>query len=314
MNRPLSKPCSFRRRTQTRIRLSPSGVHLFDRLSGANLLIDELIPPESTWAAAPRQVSIALTNACDLKCPYCFAPKTNASLAFDKVVSWLDELDANGTLGIGFGGGEPTLHPRFPDLCAYGANQTGLAVTFTTHGHHLDDALLAKLACSVHFIRVSLDGVGATYERLRNRPFQELARRLAAIKATAPFGINYLVNEDTVSELDTAMALAEEAGASEFLLLPEHPPNRPGGFTTTTARELHAWVTRYSGGLNLAISENGAEGMHTCNPLPRETGLRSYAHIDAAGVLKRTSYHTDGVAIGAGGLMSALTKLNQQPG
>jgi MoaA/NifB/PqqE/SkfB family radical SAM enzyme len=225
----------------------------------------------------------------------------------------LDELDANGTLGIGFGGGEPTLHSRFPDLCAYGANQTGLAVTFTTHGHHLDDALLAKLAGNVHFIRVSLDGVGATYERLRNRPFQELAHRLAAIKAAAPFGINYLVNADTVSELDTAVVLAEEAGASEFLLLPEHRPGRPGGFTASTGLVLHAWVTRYSGDLTLAISETGADGMPTCNPLPRETGLRSYAHVDANGVLKRTSFHTEGVPIGAGGLLSALTKLNQQP-
>jgi hypothetical protein len=68
-----------------------------------------------------------------------------------------------------------------------------------------------------------MDGVGRTYERLRNRPFEKLARRLAAVRAAAPFGINYLVNEDTVSELDTAVAFAEEAGASEFLLLPEHP-------------------------------------------------------------------------------------------
>src|ERR1019366_2507862 len=263
MDAPPSKPHCPHREPETRIRLSPSGVHLFDRLSGTNLLIDELIPPESAWAAAPRQVSIALTNACDLKCPYCFTPKTSAALSYEQVVPWLDELDAHGTLGIGFGGGEPTLHPRFADLCLHGANQTGLAVTFTTHGHHLDDALLAQVAGNIHFIRVSMDGVGRTYERLRNRPFEKLARRLAAVRAAAPFGINYLVNEDTVSELDTAVAFAEEAGASEFLLLPEDPPNRPGGFTASTARVLHAWVTCYSGGLPLAISETGADGMPT---------------------------------------------------
>jgi MoaA/NifB/PqqE/SkfB family radical SAM enzyme len=286
---------------------------LFERFSGTNILIDELIPSESAWAAAPRQVSIALTNACDLKCPYCFAPKTNATLSYDQVVPWLDELDAHGALGIGFGGGEPTLHPRFADLCAYGANQTGLAVTFTTHGHHLDDALLAKIAGNVHFVRVSMDGVGTTYERLRKRSFQELVGRLGAVKTMAPFGINYVVNEDTVPELDTAAALAEVAGASEFLLLPEHPPNRPAGFTATTERALQAWVARYSGGLTLAISETGASGMPTCNPLPRETGLRSYAHVDANGVLKRSSFHTEGILIGSGGLLSALAKLDQQP-
>jgi len=308
----LPKPTPGRRANRARIRFSPSGIHFFDRVSGTNFLIDEVTPPERTWAKGPRQVSIALTNACDLKCPYCFAPKTHATLSYDQVVSWLDELDLHGTLGIGFGGGEPTLHPRFTDLCFHGANKTGLAITFTTHGHHLDQALLAKLAGNVHFIRISMDGVGTTYERLRNRPFKDLLSRLAAVKAVAPFGINYLVNEDTVSELPVALNVAEDMGASEFLLLPEHPPNRPTGFTITTARSLHAWVIRYSGSLRLTISETGADALPTCNPLQPEKGLMSYAHIDASGVLKRTSFHTVGVLIAADGLLSALTKLNQQ--
>ncbi len=158
-----------------------------------------------------------------------------------------------------------------------------------------------------------MDGIGTTYERLRNRPFQKLVRRIAAVRAAAPFGINYVVNEHTVSELDAAVALADDAGASEFLLLPEHPPTRLAGFTASTARVLHEWVTRYSGRLPLAISETGADGMATCNPLPRETGLCAYAHVAANGVLKRTSFHTEGVPIGAGGLLSALTDLDQQP-
>ncbi len=303
MDAPISKHRYPHQAKKARIRLGPSGVHIFDRHSGANVLINDVIPPESAWAAAPRQVSIALTNACDLKCQYCFAPKTNAMLGYDQLVQWLDELDANGGLGVGFGGGEPTLHPRFADLCAYGASQTRLAVTFTTHGHHLHDALLSKIAGNVHFIRVSMDGIGNTYERLRNRSFQELT----------PFGINYVVNEETVLELDAAVTLARDIGALEFLLLPEQPPNRPGGFTANAARVLQAWIIRYSGALPLAISERGADGIPTCNPLPLESGLRSYAHVDAGGVVKRTSFHTGGVPIRADGLLSALTKLNQQP-
>ncbi len=146
-----------------KVRLGPDGIHLFARGSGANLLIGEIVPPKSMWAAAPRQVSIALTNTCNLSCSYCFAPKTHASLAFDRIVSWLNELDANGTIGVGFGGGEPTLYHRFAELCAHTSRNTGLAVTFTTHGHHLDEALLAQLRGNVHFVRVSMDGVGSTY-------------------------------------------------------------------------------------------------------------------------------------------------------
>jgi MoaA/NifB/PqqE/SkfB family radical SAM enzyme len=199
---------------QFRIRLGPSGVHLFNRASGLNILFDEIDLPEQQWANAPRQVSIALTNTCDLACRYCFAPKSRATLPYDNVISWLNELEANGTIGVGFGGGEPTLYRRFAELCSYASNNTRLAVTFTTHGHHLSESLLKNLKGHVHFVRVSMDGVKATYERLRGRSFESLRRRFSAIRKLAPFGINYVVNTETFPDLNAAVALAAEEGAT----------------------------------------------------------------------------------------------------
>jgi MoaA/NifB/PqqE/SkfB family radical SAM enzyme len=292
---------------QTKMRLGSSGIHLFNRVSGSNLLVDEFVPPKAAWSAAPRHVSIALTNACDLACSYCFAPKTPATLAFSRVAGWLDELDSHGTIGVGFGGGEPTLYPRFTDLCAYASRNTGLAVTFTTHGHHLEEGFLVKLRGHVHFVRVSMDGIDSTYERLRGRPFDALRQRLSAIREIAPFGINYVV-----PNIDAAAAFAQQAGAFEFLLLPEQPVNGQGGITDDTAQALRDWVGRYSGGMRLAVSERSSEGMPTCNPFVKETGLRAYAHVDARGVLKRTSYDSEGVVIGPDGIMLALAQLRHQ--
>ena len=293
----------------TRMRLGPDGIHLFARASGANLLIGEIVPPESMWTAAPRQVSIALTNACDLSCSYCFAPKTPASLAFDRVVSWLDELDANGTIGVGFGGGEPTLYRRFADLCAHTSKNTGLAVTFTTHGHHLDETLLAQLKGNVHFVRVSIDGIGPTYERLRGRSFDALAERLAALREITPFGINYVVNSSTLPDIDSAAGFSQRVGASEFLLLPEQAVNGRGGITAETIQMLRGWVASYSGGIRLAVSEKGAGGMPTSDPFEKENGLLAYAHIDATGVLQENSYAQHGVRIDSKGVLVALAEL-----
>ncbi len=261
------------------------------------------------WAVAPRQVSVALTNACDLACPHCYAPKNPATLDFERLVSWLDELDANGCLGVGFGGGEPTLYRRFAELCRYTAQNTGLAVTFTTHAHHLTDALVAALAGSVHFARVSMDGVGATYETLRGRPFAALRRRFQTVSTLAPFGINFVVNARTLPDLDAATMLAAEVGAAEFLLLPEQPVLGSSGIDERTVRALHRWVSFYRGTVPLTVSEAGAEGLPICDPLSSETGLRAYAHIDASGVLKRSSYESDGVSIGADGVIQALNVL-----
>ncbi len=79
-----------------RLRAGPSGVHCFDRSTGLNCLFDEVRVPLDRWAVAPRQVSVALTNAC----AHCYAPKAPASLSLDRLRPWLAELDAIGRFAI----------------------------------------------------------------------------------------------------------------------------------------------------------------------------------------------------------------------
>ncbi|MGZ5579026.1 MAG: radical SAM protein [Methylobacter sp.] len=128
-----------------KLRRGPDGIHLFDRKSGTNILIDEQIPLMSSWTNCPRQVSIALTNACDLKCAHCYALKRRAQLSKEQVKHWMAELDETGCFGIGFGGGEPTLHPDLVEPCQFGQRETGLAISLTTHGHRLTDSLISQL-------------------------------------------------------------------------------------------------------------------------------------------------------------------------
>ena len=92
-------------RTRGKIRLSRRGVQWFDRVSGLNILLDEVSIPPERWSRAPRYVSIALTNACELRCAFCYAPKTPARLDASVVSGWIDELDLAGCLRVGFGGG-----------------------------------------------------------------------------------------------------------------------------------------------------------------------------------------------------------------
>ena len=293
-------------------RIGPAGLHLFDRRSGVNLLLDELRFPSSRWSLAPRQVSVALTNACDLACPYCYAPKSPGRLGFDVLVDWLSELDRHGCLGIGFGGGEPTLFRRFADLCRAVTERTSMAVTFTTHAHRLDERLCAELSGNVNFVRVSMDGVGVTYERLRGRRFDDLRSALDRVSVLAAFGINYVVNAETIADLGAAVGLAAEAGAQEVLLLPEQPVGRRTGVSIDVMRALRQWVVSYAGPVRLALSAAAADGFPTCSPIPGEAPLDAYAHVDAHGVVKQSSYDRDGVAIGADGIIPAILRLRQR--
>ncbi len=290
-------------------RIGPNGVHLFDRLSGLNVLLDEVRPKKAAWSTSPRQVSIALTNVCDLHCAYCYAPKHKASLNTGQVLGWMKELDTAGCLGIGFGGGEPTLHTDFVEICKRVAGETQLAVTFTTHGHRITPDLVERLKGSIHFTRISVDGVDRTYEEQRGKPFASLLRGMESVATLSPFGINLVVNERTVAELDAMSELAQKVGASELLLLPQQATTAVTSMDEVAGRTLQDWVANYRGKVRLAVSEAGASGLPTCDPLPDERGLQAYAHIDASGMLRASSYSPVGANIGAAGVLSALQSL-----
>lgn len=294
-----------------KVRTGPDGVHLFDRGSGLNVLFNEALVPEDSWSRAPRQVSIAVTNACDLACEYCYAPKRPAVLEYGRLLSWAHELDAEGCLGIGFGGGEPTLYRRLPQLCRSITETTSLAVTLTTHGHRWTPELVEQLGGSVHFVRVSVDGVGGTYEKLRGRSYDDLLERLELISGAFNVGINCVVNQRTLSELDAVAALAADVGASELLLLLEQPtPGRPGA-NADVATGLRGWIRGHQGSVRLATGEQDADGLPTARPLPGEVRLRSYAHIDAIGSLRATSYSSHKVPIDDRGVLAAVELLRQ---
>lgn len=71
--------------------------------------------------------NIALSNVCNLACPYCFAATTmnrtdkqpgNRFISLDDFAQRLDFLERSGIGQARLIGGEPTLHPQFADLVA----------------------------------------------------------------------------------------------------------------------------------------------------------------------------------------------------
>ena len=116
-----------------------------------------------------------------------------------------------------------------------------------------------------------------------------------------------MVNKRTITDLDRAISIADNLGASEFLLLPEEPVNSRGGIDGRTLENLREWIECYSGRIPLAISESNASGIRVANPFPlTNQGLRGFAHIDARGVLKRNSYDKEGQPIGASGVIRRI--------
>lgn len=304
---PVDAP--MRRSAVGKWRLSRHGAQWFERESGLNVLIEELSFPAAAWALSPRYVSIALTNACELRCAFCYAPKVPGRLDAVDVCRWAEELDAGGGLGVGFGGGEPTAHPQFAWLCEQVSCRTQLAVSFTTHGHRLDEDLARRLRGSVHFIRISVDGVGDTYEAVRGRSFAELRRRVAVAASIAPFGINMVVTDHTLCELGAVAAFAAEVGARELLLLPEQPTARGPGLGASGMRAVEGWLAQGGAPLRLAVARSAATTeMPIADPFGPEPELEAHAHVDARGVLRADAYSDEGINV-EGSILDALASL-----
>lgn len=294
-------------------RVTRHGTHFFNRQTGFNVLFDEIQSPESKWAVAPRYVSVALTNACELKCPYCYASKKPARLDAQRIANWLKELDQNGCLGVGFGGGEPTLHSEFTEICRAAATDTSMAVSFTTHGHRINEAFVERLRGYVHFIRVSVDGVGATYERNRGRSFDELQAKINLISGICRFGINVVVSDCTVWELDSLLRFAERLGAEEMLLLPEHGTAGRPGISELAFVEMTRWLAspRHSS-IRLGISRQAdLSGLALADPFPMEDLLSAHAHIDAEGGLRKDAFSNARIPI-RGSVVEALRDLQKE--
>jgi sulfatase maturation enzyme AslB (radical SAM superfamily) len=246
----------------------------------------------------PAYLSIALTNVCDLECSYCYAPKNAAKLRPEDVLRWCIEADAGDCFGVGFGGGEPTLFPGFGDLVERLAGSTSLSISFTTHAHHLSDDLVERLSHCVHFVRISMDGTGEVYERLRGRPFAALVDRVRTVATRIKFGVNVVVNDDTVTCLDDVARTAFGLGARQLLLLPE-VSNGLLQMKSATLRRLEEWVNLNTDRMPLSVSALGSESLVVprLNVSSSRHQDHEFLHIDASGTLKRCAFDNTGIRL-----------------
>lgn len=290
-----------------RLRREPGGLHFYDRISGVHALIDELPVPADQVDVGPEVASIALTNACDLDCAFCYAPKTPHTLDFLDLLRWCSELDTLGTLEVAFGGGEPTLYRHLGDLCNTLWSETELGISITTHGHHLSDSLIARLDGSISIIRLSIDAPEPLYSKIRTRPLKRVIDRAKSIPDSIPLGVNTVLNRSTIAMLDQTLDNVRELGAVDWLLLPE---TSGGRFTLSESdwADLDAWIEARRCHVELRLTA-GAERYLSCPVLFANQPVSSYLHIGADALLRRCSYESGGIPLNGVSILEAIHTL-----
>jgi len=140
---------------------------------------------------------IDLTTRCNLACPICFAnANARSSVAepsFEEVVTLLEAFRAQRPIpctAVQFSGGEPTLHPRFLDICRK-AHEMGFShIQAATNGLCFAEEDFARRAAEAHLhtLYLQFDGLNdEVYVKTRGEPLLDL--KLGAIENCRQAGL-----------------------------------------------------------------------------------------------------------------------------
>jgi hypothetical protein len=90
-------------------------------------------PTKLLCSSAPELVDLKITNYCPFKCAYCYQSSTEDGVHADIniIKKYMVAMQKSGVFEIAIGGGEPTLHPEFPQILKM-ARVHNITPNFTT--------------------------------------------------------------------------------------------------------------------------------------------------------------------------------------
>lgn len=179
---------------------------------------------------ALRTLYVYLTSGCNCACQHCwFVPEVVGSSASGSDMlnpailrRAIEEAIPLGLDSLKWTGGEPTLHPQFPQFLSL-QEEFELGGLIETNGMLLSAALVKKIvAAGVTNVSVSLDGANATTHDSIRGVEGGFDRTLAGIRELVSAGLNpeliLTLQRENVAQLDAFFALAEELGAGSVEL------------------------------------------------------------------------------------------------
>ncbi len=177
-----------------------------------------------------RIIQLHPTRRCNLRCLHCYSdsgPERREELALPVVRAVLEDAAGEGFTVVGFSGGEPLLYGSLTEALEH-AHACGLVTTVTSNGMLLTERRLKALAGRADLLAISLDGVPASHNLMRDHPraFESMSKRLETVRRSEiPFGFIFTLTQHNVHELDWVVEFAREQGAG---LLQVHPLENAG--------------------------------------------------------------------------------------
>src|SRR5262245_28035059 len=219
--------------------------------------------------SVPTRVWFALTGRCNLACLHC--PRiagVSSDVDMDRELfrRVRDQIVVNAE-EIDFGGnnlGEQMIHPDFFTALEQ-FRAAGCRILLTTNGTKLSTETATALARQGVRLRISVEGMGTTYEQIRRASWDKLMAGLRAFRqaahdhpeAGASLEFAMTVFADNVHQLPELVATAKELGADRLFaqhLLPKNEDQKLQSlfFHRKSANETFAKTEQLASELGLA--------------------------------------------------------------
>lgn len=194
----------------------------------------QLMERLAVWATRERIPLLAhfgLTRYCNLKCGFCFWGDEVGRRDFmprEIFQKALQEMAEMGTFEIELTGGEPTIHPDFPEFIEI-ASQLRFVTSITTNGFRLTEKALSVISAGlVAHVSVSVHGANPlTHDKLVGRAgaWEKVTRN---IRRLVDKGVSvstcFVITRENYREIHQAMEIFRGMGASFRLVLKIYNP------------------------------------------------------------------------------------------
>ena len=189
-----------------------------------NLL--EMREGRSVLRSKPQRLVLELTNMCNLNCVMCGRNAAEITPVFFQV-EWLERFhgifDSIEEVTL-MGWGEPTIHPRFPEMLKI-TYDAGLRKYFCTNGMLLDELEEDIFRCEADLIAVSMDGADAQTNAgiRRGVDFDKVVSALRSIAARKKkeglcyphMNFVFTAMRSNIAQLAAVVELAADIGLNE---------------------------------------------------------------------------------------------------
>lgn len=210
-------------------------------------VLAELARGEAATVASLR-VGLHVTDRCQLDCDHCSRDPAQQPVDLDLAVieRVLRSARARGAEHVSMTGGEPTLHPRFPEILDLVAS-LGMTWDIVSNGRRferlarwLDEAPARKDACRL--VMLSMDGAtDEVHDRIRGagQRREVLAAMSVLVAAGVPFGVAATLHALNLHEIEALVDESAALGASVVRFAMTQPTGTP--LDETLRLDAAAW-------------------------------------------------------------------------